>query len=73
LRRLGRETRLILNAVADLEKLGIRVRDDRLCLRGKRKERTSGIWRAGRTRRPIANKTYMETHEFGERTAQQAP
>jgi DNA invertase Pin-like site-specific DNA recombinase len=26
LHRLGRETRLILNAVADLEKLGVRVR-----------------------------------------------
>ena len=64
---------MILNAVADIEKLGVRVRDDRLFLRGKRKERTSGVWRAGRIRKPIANQTFMETHESGKRTAQQAP
>ena len=43
------------------------VRDDRLVSRGKRKERTSGVWRPGRVRGLITNKTYMGIHEFGKR------
>ena len=43
-------------------------RDDRLVLRGKRREKTSGMWRAGRVRGLITNKTYMGVHEFGKRT-----
>src|ERR1700693_2629856 len=43
------------------------VRDDRLLLRGKRKQRTSGVWRPGRIRGLLTNKTYMGTHEFGTR------
>jgi len=49
------------------------VRDERLCMRGKRKERTSGVWRPGRIRGLITNKTYMGTHEFGKRTASGRP
>jgi site-specific DNA recombinase len=49
------------------------VRDDRLTLRGKRKQRTSGVWRAGRIRGLITNKTYMGVHEFGKRAASQRP
>lgn len=49
------------------------VRDDRLTLRGKRKQRTSGVWRPGRIRGLITNKTYMGTHEFGKRTASGRP
>src|SRR5260370_2097083 len=49
------------------------VRDDRLLLRGKRKQRTSGIWGPGRIRGLITNKTYMGTHEFGKRTASGRP
>jgi site-specific DNA recombinase len=49
------------------------VRDDRLLLRGKRKQRTSGVWRPGRIRGLIINKTYMGTHEFGKRTASGRP
>jgi site-specific DNA recombinase len=45
------------------------VRDDRLTLRGKRKERTSGVWRPGRIRGLLTNKSYMGTHEFGKRAA----
>jgi DNA invertase Pin-like site-specific DNA recombinase/transcriptional regulator with XRE-family HTH domain len=45
------------------------VRDDRLMLRGKRKERTSGVWHPGRIRGLIINKTYMGVHEFGKRAA----
>jgi len=49
------------------------VRDDRLALRGKRKQRTSGVWRAGRVRGLITNKTYMGTHEFGKRSVSERP
>ncbi len=49
------------------------VRDDRLLLRGKRKQRTSGVWGPGRIRGLITNKTYMGTHEFGKRTASGRP
>ena len=45
------------------------VRDDRLMLRGKRKEKTSGVWRPGRIRGLLTNKTYMGVHEFGKRAA----
>jgi transcriptional regulator with XRE-family HTH domain len=48
-------------------------RDDRLILRGKRRERTSGMWRAGRVRGLITNKTYMGIHEFGKRTRSGRP
>ncbi len=44
-------------------------RDDRLLLRGKRKQRTSGIWRPSRVRNIITNPTYKGTHEFGKRTS----
>src|SRR5581483_7950423 len=49
------------------------VRDDRLLLRGKRKQRTAGIWRPGRVRGLITNKTYMGVHEFGKRTSTNRP
>lgn len=61
---------------ARLNNLGIPcsyVRDDRLLLRGKRKSRTSGVWRPGRIRGLITNKTYMGTHEFGKRTISGRP
>jgi site-specific DNA recombinase len=44
-------------------------RADRLVTRGKRKERTAGIWRPGRIRNLIVSKTYMGVHEFGKRSA----
>jgi site-specific DNA recombinase len=44
------------------------VRDDRKLLRGKRKERTSGLWRPGRVRNLIVSRTYMGQHEYGKRT-----
>lgn len=43
-------------------------RDARLTVRGKRRERTSGVWRAGRVRNLIISKTYMGVHEFGKRS-----
>ena len=49
------------------------VRDDRLALRGKRKERTSGIWGPGRIRGLITNKTYMGISEFGKRAVKARP
>jgi site-specific DNA recombinase len=59
-------------AIADhLNALGVPcayVRDGRKLLRGKRKERTSGLWRPGRVRNLIVNTTYMGKHEYGKRT-----
>ena len=49
------------------------VRDDRLLLRGKRKQKTSGMWRPGRIRGLLTNKTYMGVHEFGKRTSSGRP
>jgi len=43
-------------------------RDDRLVLRGKRKQRTSGFWRPGRVRNLIVNTTYKGVHQFGKRS-----
>lgn len=43
-------------------------RDDRLLLRGKRRQRTCGIWRPGRIRNLIANSTYKGLHEYGKRS-----
>ena len=48
-------------------------RDDRLTLRGKRKQRTSGIWRPARVRWLIMNRTYMGVHEFGKRSTSGRP
>jgi site-specific DNA recombinase len=44
-------------------------RDERLVLRGKRKQRTSGIWRPARVRNLIINTTYKGVHHFGKRSA----
>jgi site-specific DNA recombinase len=44
------------------------IRDDRLILRGKRKQRTSGLWRPARVRNLLVNTTYMGLHEYGKRT-----
>jgi site-specific DNA recombinase len=48
-------------------------RDDRLVLRGKRKQKTSGLWRPSRVRGLITNKTYMGVHEFGKRNSSGRP
>jgi site-specific DNA recombinase len=44
------------------------VRDEKLVTRGKRKTRTSGLWRPGRVRNMLVNTTYMGQHEYGKRT-----
>src|SRR3954452_19036667 len=44
-------------------------RDDRLLLRGKRRQRTSGIWRAGRVRNLITNSVYRGLHTYGKRSS----
>jgi site-specific DNA recombinase len=49
------------------------VRDDRLTVRGKRRQKTSGVWCPGRVRGLITNKTYMGIHEFGKRSATKRP
>ena len=44
-------------------------RDDRLVLRGKRKQRTAGLWRPARVRNMLINTTYQGLHQFGKRTS----
>ncbi|MGD0201859.1 MAG: recombinase family protein [Bryobacteraceae bacterium] len=65
--------RVIATRLNDLRIPCAYVRDDRLTIRGKRKQRTSGVWRAGRIRGLITNKTYMGIHEFGKRAVSQRP
>src|SRR5262245_890996 len=43
-------------------------RDGRLDLRGKRTQRTHGLWRAARVRGLITNTTYKGIHQFGKRS-----
>lgn len=43
------------------------VKDDRTIKKGKRKEKTAGIWRPGRIRNMIVNETYKGTHVYGKR------
>src|SRR3954469_4980356 len=71
--RMAAEDRLSCGVIAEhLTAAGIPcayTRDDRLLLRGKRRQRTSGIWRAGRIRNLVANRTYMGVHEYGKRSS----
>lgn len=75
--RMAAVERKSCNVIAAwLNELGIPcayIRNDRLVARGKRKQRTSGIWRAGRVRGLIVNKTYMGVHEFGKRSGSGRP
>jgi site-specific DNA recombinase len=48
-------------------------RDDRLLLRGKRKQRTLGVWRGPRVRGILTNTAYKGVHEFGKRTTTRRP
>jgi site-specific DNA recombinase len=43
-------------------------RDERLTLRGKRKSRTSGLWRPSRVRNLLVSSTYMGRHQWGKRS-----
>jgi len=44
------------------------IRDERLVTRGKRKTRTSGLWRPGRVRNMLVNTTYRGLHQYGKRS-----
>ena len=59
-------------AIADhLNRIGVPcayVRDGRQVTRGKRKSRTSGLWRPGRVRNLLVSTTYMGRHEYGKRS-----
>ena len=49
-------------------------RDGRLTqIRGKRKQKTSGLWRPARVRNMIINSTYMGRHEYGKRSKNDRP
>jgi site-specific DNA recombinase len=48
-------------------------RDGRLLLRGKRRQRTSGLWRPARVRNMLVNSTYMGRHEYGKRSKTERP
>jgi site-specific DNA recombinase len=65
----GKSCRVIAERLNALRVPCAYVRDDRLLLRGKRKERTSGVWRPGRIRWLITNATYKGVHLFGKRAA----
>jgi site-specific DNA recombinase len=65
--------RVIATRLNDLRIPCAYVRDDRLTLRGKRKQRTSGIWRPGRIRGLLTNKTYLGIHEWGKRAVKERP
>jgi site-specific DNA recombinase len=58
--------------IADhLNQLGVPcayTRDERFPRRGKRVERTTGLWRPGRVRNLIISSTYMGRHEYGKRS-----
>src|SRR5438552_2624200 len=69
----GKCCRVIAGRLNDLRIPCAYVRDDRLLLRGKRKQRTSGVWRPGRIRGLMTNKTYMGVHEFGKRAVKERP
>ncbi len=72
--RMLAEEHLSCFRIADhLNALGIPpayARDGRLLLKGKRKERTQGIWRAGRIRNMVVNTTYKGVHGYGKRSKQ---
>jgi site-specific DNA recombinase len=71
--RLAAAERKSCRVIADhLNKLHIPcayTRADRLVVRGKRKQKTSGLWRPGRIRNLITSKTYMGLHEYGKRSS----
>jgi site-specific DNA recombinase len=64
----GKSCRVIAQRLNQMKIPCAYVRDDRLLLRGKRKQRTSGVWRGGRVRNLIASTTYKGVHEYGKRT-----
>jgi site-specific DNA recombinase len=65
----GKSCRMIAERLNYLRVPCAYARDDRFVTRCKRKERTSGMWRPGRIRGLITNRTYMGVHEFGKRAA----
>ncbi|MEO8593053.1 MAG: recombinase family protein [Candidatus Solibacter sp.] len=69
----AKSCRVIAARLNDLRIPCAYVRDDRLTLRGKRKQRTSGVWRPGRVRGLLTNKTYMGIHEWGKRAVSDRP
>jgi site-specific DNA recombinase len=73
--RLAAEDRLSCQRIADrLNDLGVPtvyVRDERTVKRGKRTQRTSGLWRAGRVRNLITSTTYKGLHRYGKRSTKE--
>jgi len=69
--RLSAEERWSCQRIADhLNELAVPtvyVRDERGVRRGKRTQRTSGLWRAGRVRNLLVNSTYRGMHAYGKR------
>jgi site-specific DNA recombinase len=65
----GKSCRVIADRLNQLRVPCAYTRDDRLHLHGKRKQRTSGLWRPGRIRWLITNSTYKGIHQFGKRSA----
>jgi site-specific DNA recombinase len=59
----------IADRLNELQVPTVYVRDERAVQRGKRTQRTSGLWRAGRIRNLITNTTYKGIHRYGKRAA----
>jgi site-specific DNA recombinase len=59
----------IADRLNELQVPTVYVRDERTVQRGKRMQRTSGLWRAGRIRNLLTNTTYKGTHHYGKRAA----
>src|SRR3712207_6116655 len=59
----------IADRLNELQVPTVYARDERVVQRGKRTQRTSGVWRAGRIRNLITNTTYKGVHAYGKRAA----
>src|SRR5215213_8182979 len=59
----------IADRLNELQVPTVYARDERTVQRGKRTQRTSGLWRAGRIRNLLTNTTYKGIHHYGMRAA----
>jgi site-specific DNA recombinase len=66
---LGRSCQKIADHLNELQVPTVYIRDERIIQRGKRTQRTSGLWRASRIRNLIINSTYKGLHAYGKRAA----
>jgi site-specific DNA recombinase len=73
---LGIDGRSCRSVAVEFNALGVPthyVRDNREVKRGERKERTQGLWRAGRIRNLVVNPVYRGELQYGRRIDQRGP